>query len=494
LLLTLSRAKEQADAHKKKLEFELPYFMTFITLLATSGFGPSAVFQKLKDVSLLPASQKEANKILKRVELLGLDPLTAMTKVKEMSPSKEFAEFLGGYVSSIQGGGDVVSYLQSKMTSAFEKYAEIQRQSVEKVKTVIEAYMTIQVVVLAVYIIINSMENPTQRTESEFTMSTLFVIVPPLISIFFLLIAVSMHISKLKELPIKKILIFGMPGFVGALAFIYIDIMPSFDAYVLAAALIIASIWPVITFKKKYRELMDAESATPSILRDIAETRKAGIGPEKCVIQACKRKDFGVFNVHANSIAIKIERGSSLIDIYNSLKKKVESFHVLISFKILFEIISSGGGNVDTIESLALTAEKIHNVDAEKQELLKPYVLVGFLLIGLTSFTTLMVIDSLSGVSILTEFDEQRLLEITEKRENSIATFSMSVLIQAWLAGLFLGKITTGSYSGGFQYAAILSVIAMIGVTIIQAQLFNLTDLLFNVEVNLGMFFGDSYI
>jgi len=34
----------------------------------------------------------------------------------------------------------------------------------------------------------------------------------------------------------------------------------------------------------------------------------------------------------------------------------------------------------------------------------------------------------------------------------------------------------------------------MIGVTIIQAQLFNLTDLLFNVEVNLGMFFGDSYI
>jgi len=45
------------------------------------------------------------------------------------------------------------------------------------------------------------------------------------------------------------------------------------------------------------------------------------------------------------------------------------------------------------------------------------------------------------------------------------------------LAGLFLGKITTGSYSGGFQYAAILSIIAMVGIIIIQAQLFDISNL-----------------
>jgi len=484
-LLSLSKLKEEMGTEKKKIEFELPYVMTFITLLAASGFGPYAVFQKLREISLLPASKKESDKILKRIDLLGLDPLTAMMKVKEKSPSKEFAEFLSGYVAAIQGGGDVVSYLKSKMRSTFDRYVEIEKQSIEKVKSVVEAYLTLQVVLLAVYIIINAVENPMSRNsvQSEMNMGTLFVIVPPLISVMFLLIAKSMNVSKLKELDIKKIIVFGMPSIVAALIIIYLDIIPSFNAFILAAALIVASIWPIITFKKRYAEIIDAESASPNILRDIAETRKAGIGPEKCVIKACKRKDYGGFNVLANSIASKLERGSSLADIYNSLKNKMENFQVLICFKILFEIISSGGGNVDTIESLAETAEKIHNVEKEKRSLLQPYVMIGFVLIGLTSFTTLIVIDSLTNVNIQSETDEKRLQDIIEKRDKDIGIFSLSVLIQAWLAGLFIGKITTGSYSGGFQYAAMLSIIAMVGVIIIKVQLFDVSDLFGSVEL-----------
>ena len=484
-MLSISKLKEQNKGNKKRIEFELPYFMTFITLLASSGFGPYTIFQKLREISLLPASKIESEKILKRVDLLGLDPLTAMIKVKEKSPSKEFAEFLSGYVSSIQGGGDVVSYLKSKMRNTFERYAEIEKQSVEKVKSIVEAYMTLQVVVLAVYIIINAMENPASGdvVGSKMSMSTVFVIVPPLISILFLIIARSMSTSKLNELDIKKIIVFGMPAIIAALIIIYLDIIPSFNAFILAAALIIACIWPIITFKKRYADIIDAESASPNILRDIAETRKAGIGPEKCVVRACKRKDYGGFNVMANSIASKLERGSSLTDIYNSLKNKMENFQVLICFKILFEIISSGGGNVDTIESLAETAEKIHNVEKEKRSLLQPYVMIGFVLIGLTSFTTLIVIDSLTNVNIQSETDEKRLQDIIEKRDKDIGIFSLSVLIQAWLAGLFLGKITTGSYSGGFQYAAILSIIAMVGVFIIKAQLFDVSDLFNSIEL-----------
>ena len=109
--------------------------------------------------------------------------------------------------------------------------------------------------------------------------------------------------------------------------------------------------------------------------------------------------------------------------------------------------------------------------------------MIGFLLIGLTSFTTLMVIDSLSSINIQSETDEKRMQDIMEKRDKDVRTFSLSVLIQAWLAGIFLGKITTGSYSGGFQYAAILSIIAMIGIIIIQAQLFDVSDLFSSIDL-----------
>ena len=486
-MFSLSKLKE-AEANsrqKKKIEFELPFFMTFVTLLATSGFGPYTIFQKMREVSLLPTSKKESEKILKRIDLLGMDPLTAITKVKEKSPSKEFGEFLAGYVSAIEGGGDVVSYLKSKMSSIFDRYAELEKQSVEKVKSVVEAYMTLQIVFLAAYIIISSTGNTGSQSmvESESDSSSLFVIFPPLVSIMFLVLANSMYKSKLKELDIKKVLVFGMPAIAVSLVLIFLDFLPEYDVFIFAAALIVASIWPMINFKKKYSLAIDAESASSSILRDIAETRKAGIGPEKCVIKACKRKDYGAFNSIANSISSRLEWGSSLNDIYDSLKNEIESFQVLISFKILFEIISSGGGNVHTLESLAGTAEKILNIEKEKRDLLKPYVMIGFILIGLTSFVTLMVIDSLSSISIQTEIDEQKIKQINEKRDNDFRIFSFSVIIQAWLAGLFLGKITTGSYSGGFQISAILVIIAVIGIIAIQAQLFDVGGLVGSADL-----------
>lgn len=471
---------EKRNAKKKRIEKELPYFMTFVTLLATSGFGPYTIFQKLKDVTQLPESRNESEKILKRVDLLGLDPLTAMTKVKEKSPAREFAEFLGGYVSAIQGGGDVVSFLSSKMKSAFERYAEFEKESIEKVTTIIETYMIMQVVVLAVYIVINSISNPTTQeiTQSEGNIAELFVAMPPLISILFMLIAKTVHQSKIKEISVKKIIMFGTPGLLAAVAIIYLGIIPKYDPLILGGALIVATIWPIIKFKKIYSLNLDATSASPNILRDIAETRKAGIGPERCVIKACKRKDYHSFNKIAGTIASRLEWGNSLDDIYKQLKQEIENFQVLINFKILFEIISAGGGNVDTLESLATTAEKMYNIEKQKIEKLKPYVMIGFMMVGLTSFITLMVIDSMSSVSLDTAIKESVIESIQQKRDYDMRVFSYAVILQSWLAGLFIGKITTGSYSGGFLYAAILTLIAMLAAVIILAGMFDVGSML----------------
>ena len=479
-LLTKLRESEKNSAKKKKIEKELPYFMTFVTLLATSGFGPYTIFQKLKDVTQLPESRNESEKILKRVDLLGMDPLSAMTKVKEKSPAREFAEFLGGYVSAIQGGGDVVSYLSSKMKSAFERYAEVEKESIEKVTTIIETYMIMQVVVLAVYIVINSISNPTTEeiTQSDGGIAELFVFMPPLISILFMLIAKTVHQSKIKEISMKKIIMFGVPGLLAAVAIIYLGIIPKYDPLILGGALIVATIWPIIKFKKIYSLNLDATSASPNILRDIAETRKAGIGPERCVIKACKRKDYHSFNKIAGTIASRLEWGNSLDDIYKQLKQEIENFQVLINFKILFEIISAGGGNVDTLESLASTAEKMYNIEKQKIEKLKPYVMIGFMMVGLTSFITLMVIDSMSSVSLDTAIDEKVIESIQQKRDYDMRVFSYAVILQSWLAGLFIGKITTGSYSGGFLYAAILTVIAMLAAIIILAGMFDVGTML----------------
>jgi len=147
-------ANDKQKKVNKKIDSELPFFMTIVTLLATSGFGPYSIFQKIKDMDLLPNVRIESIKIIKKIDILGKDPLVVMTETKERS--SDFGEFLSGWVSAIQSGGDVVSYLTTKMNNAFELYEAQQKEIANKAQTVIETYMTMQIVVLAIYIIITS--------------------------------------------------------------------------------------------------------------------------------------------------------------------------------------------------------------------------------------------------------------------------------------------------------------------------------------------------
>lgn len=473
---------EQARKGRKKIDRELPYFITIVTLLATSGVGPYSIFKKIKEINLLPNIRIESEKILKRIDLLGMDPLSAMSKTKDNPGAKSLGEFLGGYVSSIQSGGNVINYLKSKMSGAFDSYAEIEKQSISKVQALVESYMTLQIVVLAVYVITTAVSsNPMMGSTatSGFDTQYLLLILTPLISIIFMLVSHSMGFQKIKELETKKILRYVIPSIITAIILIYTNVFSSINgnAYLVGGALIASSLWPALKFRRIYATSLDAEAATPQILRDITEARKAGIGPEKCVIHACKRKDYHLFNLIANTIANKLEWGIPLQNIYETLEKEVKNFQVLISFRILFEIISSGGGNAQTLDSLAETSEKIHNVEKSKREMLKPYVMIGFMLIGITGFMTLIVISSFDSINDQKKLDDLQKAQMLAEKNSKLERFSIAIVIQSLFSGLFLGKITSGTYSGGFQYAIFLIIISLIGITLVQYSILDINSM-----------------
>ncbi len=470
---------ENEKKTKKKIEKELPFFISIVTLLATSGFGPYTIFQKMHDIKLLPTIRQESIKILKRVDVLGLDPLAAMMEAKEKNASRPFGEFLAGYVSSIQAGGNVVNYLTSKLNSTFERYGDVEKSSVSTVKALVESFMTMQIVILAVYIIITatSVTGDDGLASQNFDATYVIIIFPPIISLMFIILAHKMDSSKNPELDFKKIIMFGIPSVAIALILVLLNLIPDVNALIIGISLIVASLWPTIKYIKLGTFSHDAEEATPQILLDVAEARKTGIAPEQCIIKACKRKDFKSFNPVSSSIASKLEWGVPIKKIYESIESSVKNFQVLISFKILFEIISSGGGNVNTLDSLAAISEKIRNIEKAKREMLKPYILIGFMIVSITSFTTLMVIDSLTDISIQSEIDEDKKLKLKEEAKSRFETLSMTILLQAWLAGLFLGKLTVGSFSGGFRISIVLVAMTLIAIVTMQLGIFDINAL-----------------
>ena len=167
----------------------------------------------------------------------------------------------------------------------------------------------------------------------------MLIVVPPLISAGFIFLAGKTNKSFLPELTLKQILCYTVPPFAVGFLLVLSGILREYNVFIVMFVLITASILPTLKFKIIYQKSIDAENSTPRIMRDIAESRKAGISPEKCVIRTCKRNDYKLFSSIANTIANKLEWGMPFGDIFASLKKEIKDFQVLINFKILFEII-----------------------------------------------------------------------------------------------------------------------------------------------------------
>jgi flagellar protein FlaJ len=477
--------KQYEKSQSKKISAELPYFITLVTLLAASGLGPYTILQKIKEINLLPFIQQESIKLLKRIDLLGVDPLTALNQAKDRPSSKALGEFLSGYVSVIQNGGNVLNYLKSKMYSTFERFENQEKSAIEKISGIVHAYLTIQIVILAVFILVAAvgatplegyLGNPTAANSNPPYVILLF---PPMMSIMFIFISKNMVRSNFPELEIKKILLFGLPCIVVSTVLILSNLLSSMqvNAYILGASLIAASLWPALKFRKIYIANMDAEAAIPQILRDITEARKTGIGPEKCIVHACKRTDYKTFNTMVNSVANKLEWGIPIKNVFDAIKSDINNFQVLISFRILFEVIFSGGGNVNTLDTLADTSERIYNIDKNKRDMLKPYMLVGFLVVIITGFTTLLTIDSFSQINEEKKIGQTRTGPNIET-QNFTQMIAMAVLAQGWLAGLFVGKITRGTYSGGFIYCILYTIVSLVSIAVIQLHVINISSIL----------------
>jgi len=87
-----------------KLEAELPYASMMITLMAASGITPYESFKRLRSVEILTKFKEEGDEIVRLVEVLGNDPLTAMAKRADATVSKQYTDFLEGYISSVKSG------------------------------------------------------------------------------------------------------------------------------------------------------------------------------------------------------------------------------------------------------------------------------------------------------------------------------------------------------------------------------------------------------
>ena len=228
--------------------------------------------------------------------------------------------------------------------------------------------------------------------------------------------------------------------------------------------LFITSMPPMIEYSRVARINVEAEESMPSFLRDVSENRKTGMSPEKSISQAATRRGYGSFSGILKRIVNQIEWGVSLRKIFSDLRGKLHSWPVLMDFLILIETIEVGGGPYEALDTLASYSEKIRDIEKNKREMLKPYIILPFI------WTVLMALTFTFTFYVITHLPVMNMGGFLPSAiESQLTAFSCAIIFQSWLSGFFIGKVTQGIFAAGFKYSILLAITALISLLFSQS-------------------------
>ena len=137
----------------------------------------------------------------------------------------------------------------------------------------------------------------------------------------------------------------------------------------------------------------------PAFIRDITESQKTGLSPEKSIIQATKSKDYGPFSKFLDLMRSQIEWGIPLRKTFDNMRKEIRSWFVIINFAMMVETIEIGGNSIQSLEILSEYSEKEREFQINRRELLKPYMLLAFMWSVLIAVTTTIVAFTANMIS-----------------------------------------------------------------------------------------------
>ena len=475
----LNRATSE---EREKTEQELPFAVMIFTLMAASGISPYDSWKKMRKLSFLPVFKKEADEVVRQVEVLGKDPLTVMYQRAEVTQSKLYRNFLGGFVSSVRSGGKLADYMKSQLKSIFElRYINLNR-SIEKIATLVEAYSVMLIVVLCTYILfvvfssssVSDLISGSSASISPVISYLIAFIIMPVMSGIFILMAHNMQRSAFPDLKdlYKKALIFIIPVFavIGVFGIIGPDaIKPVGLPEITTIGLVAASFPLAYQYHRIAKINYNAEESIPSFIRDITESQKTGLSPEKSIVQATKRKDYGSFSKFLDLIRSQIEWGIPLRRTFDNMRREIRSWFVVVNFAMLVETIEIGGNSIQSLEILSEYSEKEREMQVSRRALLKPYILLAFMWSALIAVTTTIV--ALTTTMMTGVVSSDLAAAATMAMQDQLKVFSVGIIIQCWISGFFIGKISEGNFGAGFKHSALLAATAYISLVVSQILL-----------------------
>lgn len=477
--------KVVASNRASKLRSEIPYASMYMSVMTSGGLSPYQSLMRMREIDLLPTLKDEMGRLQILILSTGMDPVSAMEKIVKVIGIKEYKSLLLGYASIVRRGGDVLHYLYNQTESMFEELSIRIKAMGERLSMLMEANIIISILgaLGLIMIFVVSLSLPTvgmSFTPEQFNIFSFLIL--PMLSLLFMylgdLVQIGMgtsswrgYIYPIAATPIALFIASQtvLPHLVGVR-----PLIPQLAAFVdgatallrlgegaeaalgLSISLLTISI-PGIVGDWLYaeRDKRIFEGVT-SFIRDIVETRKTGLSPERCIM-VLSDKDYGEFTPHLRRIALKLRWGIALRRIFEEFRERVQNWLSQIIVYFLIDAIEIGGGTEETLETLADFVEKTRHLEQERRGLLAPLTFIPYIGAILLTSTTVIFLRFFAN---LTSLGGLGIPQITLRK-----VLITPLVLHSFILGLTTGKLgCSNRVSAGFKHSTILIIASLIGI------------------------------
>lgn len=229
---------------------------------------------------------------------------------------------------------------------------------------------------------------------------------------------------------------------------------------------ILVSIGPVGFYEYAHYRKMDLmEERFPEFLRDLSESRKAGMTMARAVETAAKG-DYGYLTPEVKKMAVQISWGLHFSEALRRFGERIKTPLVQRSTTMVVKASEAGGKISDVIEAAAKNVREIKILQADRRTEMQMYLMI----IYVAFFVFLAVIAILTGTFL------PKLIESTQSAGGGFGgvgiggttlkeyefIYICTALVQAIGNGVVAGVLGEGRVSSGLRHATVMALITYI--------------------------------
>lgn len=160
---------QKVSSRRKNIEVNLPFVLTHMGAIAESGVPPQMIFKLMSQFREYGEISKEMGKIVRNIDMFGIDPLTAIKGVAQKTPSESLRQLLYGFVTTTESGGNIKTYLKSAGTQALFEWRMKRERFLQELSAYAEFYTGLLIAAPLFMIAIFSVMNMIQPTIGGYT-------------------------------------------------------------------------------------------------------------------------------------------------------------------------------------------------------------------------------------------------------------------------------------------------------------------------------------